>query len=182
MRCMPTSVRPTLIELPEELQGPRVLLRPYRDSDAEQVFAAIDESRDHLRPWMPWVDDHVTVEDTREFCIRCAANWLLRSELPLAMFDIACGRYLGSTGFHAPDWELRAFEIGYWLRASAVGQGYMTEAVRLVADLGFTALHAQRVEIQCEAHNETSRRVADRAGFVFEGTLRNGMLATNGEA
>src|SRR5262245_52678949 len=110
MSGMATTFRPALVELPDELIGPRVLLRPYHAVDAEQVFAAIDESREHLKPWMPWVDDHLTVEDTRDFCIHSASRWLLRSELPLAIFERASGRYLGSTGFHAPDWELRSFE------------------------------------------------------------------------
>jgi hypothetical protein len=46
---MSTPFRPTLIDLPDELVGSRVLLRPYRAADAEQVFAAIDESREHLK-------------------------------------------------------------------------------------------------------------------------------------
>jgi RimJ/RimL family protein N-acetyltransferase len=116
---MPDPIRPTLIAIPDELRGRRVLLRPYRANDAKQVFAAIDESREHLEPWMPWVDEHATVDDTRDFCIRSASHWLLRSELPLGIFHAAGKRYLGSTGFHAPDWALRAFEIGYWLRATA---------------------------------------------------------------
>jgi ribosomal-protein-serine acetyltransferase len=179
---MSTPIKPTLIDLPETLCGQRVFLRPYCAADAEQVFAAIDESRDFLRPWMPWVDDHATVEDTREFCIRCAASWLLRTELPLAIFEVVSGRYVGSTGFHEPDWELRSFEIGYWLRVTAVGFGYMTEAVRLVTELAFTSLRARRVHLSCEAHNEASQRVAERAGFVLEGRLRNGLLATDGSA
>jgi ribosomal-protein-serine acetyltransferase len=130
---------------------------------------------------MPWVDNHVTVEDTRDFCIHSASHWLLRSELPLAIFERASGRYLGGSGFHAPDWELRSFEIGYWLRASAVGQGYMTEAVILATDLAFTSLHARRVAIECEANNEASSRVAERAGFILEGRLRNGTLSTSGD-
>jgi ribosomal-protein-serine acetyltransferase len=179
---MSTPFRPTLVELPDELVGPRVLLRPYRPADADQVFAAIDESREHLKPWMPWVDNHGSIDDTRDFCIQSASHWLLRSELPLAMFERATGRYLGSTGFHAPDWELRAFETGYWLRATAVGNGFMTEAMRLLAALAFTDLQARRLALQCEAHNEASRRVAERAGFILEGRLRHGALATNGDA
>jgi ribosomal-protein-serine acetyltransferase len=177
---MPDPIRPTLIAIPDELRGRRVLLRPYRASDAEQVFAAIDESREHLEPWMPWVDEHATVDDTRDFCIRSASHWLLRSELPLGIFHAAGKRYLGSTGFHAPDWALRAFEIGYWLRATATGQGYMTEAVQLLVDCAFTALDANRVAITCEPRNEPSRRFAERAGFVLEGRLRNALAATNG--
>jgi hypothetical protein len=40
-----TTCHPALIQLPDELRSPRLLLRPYRSADADQVFAAVDESR-----------------------------------------------------------------------------------------------------------------------------------------
>ena len=119
---MSKPIVPTLIDLPSELRGPRVLLRPYRVDDAEQLFAAIDESRDHLRPWVTWVLNNRTVDDVRDYCIRSQASWLLRTELVLGIFDAASGRYLGGIELHDPDWQLRAFEIGYWLRLSAATQ------------------------------------------------------------
>ncbi len=172
---------PTLIPLPEELRSERLVLRPYRPDDAEQVFGAIDESREHLRPWFPWVDLHASVDDTRDYCAHCAANWLLRADLTLGIFERASGRYLGGTGLHDPDWELRAFEIGYWLRVGAVGNGYMTESVGLLVDLAFGQLAARRVRLRCDARNGPSRRVAERVGFVAEGRLRNAFLDTDGQ-
>ena len=180
MDPMATPFRPTLVELPEEIVGPRVVLRPYRAADAEQVFTAIDESRDHLKPWMPWVDNNLSVDDTLDYCLRSASNWLLRGDLAVGIFDQSSGQYLGGSGLHDPDWDLRAFEIGYWLRVSAVGHGYVTETVRLLVGFAFTALRAQRVHLGCEASNVASQRVAERAGFLLEGRLRNGLLATSG--
>jgi len=177
---MSSSIIPPLIELPSELRGPRVLLRPYRAEDAEQVFAAIDESRDHLRPWVTWVDNNRTVDDVRDYCIRSQASWLLRTELALGIFDGASGRYLGGTGLHDPDWELRAFEIGYWLRVTAVGRGYATESTRLLADFAVSSLQARRIMLRCDPRNDASRGVAERAGFILEGRLRNVSLTPDG--
>ena len=171
---------PTLVDLPDELRGSRVLLRPYRADDAEQVFAAIDESRDHLRPWVTWVDNNRSLDDVRDYCIRCQANWLLRTDLTLGIFEVASGRYLGGTGLHDPDWHLRAFEVGYWLRVTAVGHGYATESTRLLADFALSGLQAHRVALRCDARNDASRRVAERAGFSLEGRLRNVCLAPDG--
>ena len=171
---------PTLIPLPDELRSPRLVLRPLRPADAEQVFAAVDESRAHLRPWMGWVDGHASVDNSRDWCARCAANWLLRAELTVGVFAAAGGRYLGTASLHDPDWDLPAFGIGYWLRASAVGRVYATEAVRLLVDLAFAELGARRVEVRCDARNGPSRRVAERVGFVLEGRLRNAALDPRG--
>jgi len=176
-----TTRHPTLIPLPDELRSPRLLLRPYSPTDADQVFAAVDESRAHLRPWMAWVDGHTSIDDSRDWCTHCAANWLLRAELTVGVFAAADGRLLGCASLHDPDWDLRAFRIGYWLRASAVGQGNATEAVHLLVDLAFGPLAARRVELRCDARNEPSRRVAERVGFVLEGQLRNACLAPDGQ-
>ena len=177
---MSTPIVPTLITLPTELRGPRVLLRPYRADDAEHVFAAIDESREHLRPWVAWVDRNASLEDVRDYCVRCEANWFLRSDLSLGIFESASGRVLGGTGLHDLDWALRAFEIGYWLRVTAVGHGYATESTRLLADFALSELQARRVMLRCDARNDASRHVAERAGFLLEGRLRNAFLAPDG--
>jgi RimJ/RimL family protein N-acetyltransferase len=180
MDPMSKPIVPTLIDLPSELRGPRVLLRPYRVDDAEQLFAAIDESRDHLRPWVTWVLNNRTVDDVRDYCIRSQASWLLRTELVLGIFDVASGRYLGGIELHDPDWQLRTFEIGYWLRASAVGHGLATESTRLLADFALSRLQARRITLHCNARNDASRRVAERAGFTLEGRLRNARLEPDG--
>ena len=172
---------PTLIPLPEELGSERVVLRPLRADDAEAMFAAIDEAREHLAPWMAWVHHHRTVDDTRDYCIRSAANWLLRRNLAVGIFDAPTGAFLGGSGFLPPNWEVRSFEIGYWIRPSAEGNGFVGETVRLLARFAFAALAARRLEIRCDATNQRSRRVAERAGFVYEGTLRNDDLGADGQ-
>ncbi len=58
------------------------------------------------------------------------------------------GRYLGGTGLHRIDWGVGAFEIGYWVRASAHGKGFVTEGAELLTKFAFEALHANRVSIQ----------------------------------
>lgn len=177
---MSKAITPTLIDLPAALHGERVLLRPYRVDDAEVLLAAIDESREHFRMWLAWVDQHTSVDDTRDYCARCAASWLLRTDLTLGIFTAADGRLLGGTGFHTPNWGLRSFEIGYWLRKSAVGQGLMTESLRLLADFALNDLKANRVELYCDVANDASRRVAERCGFVREGHLRSVLPAGDG--
>mgnify|MGYP001122160308 CR=1 FL=1 len=177
---MDSSRRPTLIDLPEELRSGRVVVRPYRAADAEAVFAAIDDSRAHLATFMPWVHFHQTVADSRDFCVRAAANWLTRSSLDLGIFAAGDGAYLGGTGFPRLAWEVPAFEIGYWIRRTAEGRGYVGEAVRLLAQLAFEQLGAQRLEIRCDARNDRSRAVAERLGFLPEARLRNDALGTDG--
>ncbi len=170
----------TLVPLFEELRGERVIVRPYRVEDAEALREAVQESRDHIRPWLPFADAHQSIEESRDFIIRSMAGWLVREDFVLSIWQRASGAFLGGTGFHVHDWDLRSFEIGYWLRRSAEGHGYMTEAVRLVADFLFEQLGAQRVEIRCDALNRRSAAVAERLGFIQEARLRNARRAADG--
>ena len=172
----------TLIPLFEELRGPRVVVRPYRLEDADELFAAVEESRQHIWPWLPWGDQHQSVDDSRDFILRSQAKWLLREgDLNVGIFAADTGRYLGGSGLHVRGWDVPAFEIGYWLRASAEGHGYMAEAVKLLTDFAFNALGAQRVMIRCDARNTRSAAVAERLGFVREAHLRNEVRDATGE-
>lgn len=178
---MSAERHPTLIPLPDALRSARLVLRPYHPDDATAVFAAIDESRALLRPWMPWVHYHRDVSDTRDFCTRAAAGWLLRSSLDLGIFAARDGAYLGGTGIPRLDWRARTFEIGYWLRGTATGKGYVSEAVRMLARLAFEELGANRLEIRCDARNERSLHVPERLGFPREARLRNDALDPTGQ-
>ncbi|MGH2369399.1 MAG: GNAT family N-acetyltransferase [Chloroflexota bacterium] len=172
---------PATIPVPERLAGPRVLLRVYDVADAPLVRAAVEQSREHLVPWLPWAAKaHRTPEDSIDFCVRSRARWLLRAGINYGIFTRDGTAYLGGIGLQGIDWSVRRFEIGYWLRAGAEGHGYMTEAVRLLTQMVFQELGATRVEIRCEGRNARSRKVAERSGFVHEATLRRYGQATDG--
>ncbi len=165
--------QPILIDLPEELTGPRVVVRPFREEDARQVWEAVDESRERLEPWLPWVAGYRSPDDAVSFVRRARASFLLREDLVVGIFERESGGLLGGSGLHRIDWRIRAFEIGYWLRNGAEGRGYMRETVQLLTWLAFERLGANRVEIRMDPENVRSRRVPEGLGFVFEGTLRN---------
>ena len=63
--------------------------------------------------------------------------------------------------------------LGYWLIPSARGRRLATPAVRLVSDWALRELNVLRLEAWVAPDNVASQRVLDRAGFAFEGRLRN---------
>jgi RimJ/RimL family protein N-acetyltransferase len=98
---------------------------------------------------------------------------LNRTDLAFLAFERSTGRLVGSVGLHRTDWDLPKTEVGYWIRTSEVGKGYVTEGVQALVGWAFDQLGAQRVELVVEDRNTASRRVAERCGFVLEGVLRN---------
>jgi ribosomal-protein-serine acetyltransferase len=174
------SFYPTLIPIAEELRGPHVVLRRHRASDATDLFAALEASRERLAPWLQFPNRLQTIEATCDWLIHREARWLLREALSFAIRHSETQDYLGSVDLHSIVWERHSFALSYWLRDGAEGQGYMSEAVRLVTDYAFTALSANKVALRCDARNTRSAAVAERLGFVREGRLRGEATTTDG--
>ena len=176
------DVPPILIDLPDELVGDLVIVRPWAEADSSGLWDAIDNSREHLEAFMPWVDRYHNPDDALEYTRRSRARWLLREDLSVAIVERQTGRIVGGSGLHRIDWGIRAFEIGYWIRQDAEGRGYITETVQLLTRLAFDELDANRVELRIDTRNIRSLRVGERLGFVLEGTLRRKLPAADGTA
>jgi RimJ/RimL family protein N-acetyltransferase len=172
--------RAILQPAPGVLRGERIIVRGYQDDDVDELYAAIQESIEHLRPWMPWWNTHGSPDDTRAYIRRARAEYLLRESFAMGIFARDGGRCLGSCGLGVTNWDVPAFEIGYWIRQSAEGKGYVSEAARLLTVCAFTTLGAQRLMIRCDARNTRSARVAERLGYRQEGLHRHAHRDTSG--
>ncbi|MFG6468759.1 GNAT family N-acetyltransferase [Roseateles sp. BYS87W] len=179
------STDPVLIDIPERLDGERTLLMAPRAGLGAEMAVVVTQSLAHLRPWMPWAQDAPSAESAELVVRRMQADFIARTDLCWQIYarraDGSPGRLLGGTGLHRIDWTLRKFEIGYWVRPDAAGQGHVSEAVRLLSVLAFGLLEARRVEIRCDARNLKSCAVAERCGFELEGVLRCDTLGVDGQ-
>lgn len=171
---------PLLRAIPVPILTPRLQLRDPRPGDGAAQNAAVLESFAALHLWMPWARTPPTLDESEDYVRRCAAAWLLRTELPMLGFDRATGALALSTGLHRIDWDVPSFEIGYWVRTSHAGRGLVTEAVNALTRHAFAALGARRVEIRCDLQNTRSVAIMDRLGFTHEGVLRHECRAPDG--
>lgn len=153
------------IALPERLESERLTLRVWRAADVDALHEALAESVEHLARWIPWATDRAPTPDAVSGLL---AGWVaqrLRGDNVIyAAFD-GSGRLLGGFGAYARVGD-GALELGYWLRASAAGRGYATEATRRLADAALEVPGVERLEIHTDVANTASRRVADKLGFV----------------
>jgi RimJ/RimL family protein N-acetyltransferase len=178
---MSERLTPILLDVPSELVGDRILLRAFRDSDAPELWNAVDTSRERLARWMPWVKDHNSLEFSREYVRRMQARWILREDMPMGIWRKHDGQLLGAAGLHRFDWQVPTMEIGYWTRTEAEGKGYVTESVELIKRFAFEHLRAERVTILCDSRNLRSAGVPRRAGFVHEVTRRGDRRNAEGD-
>lgn len=170
-----------LLDLPEALDTARLALRATRAGAGAQINAALAESREELRLWMPWARDPMPVEQSEEHCRRMQARWHAREELDFCFYEKACGALVGKGGLHTIDWSIPKFEIGYWIRTPRTGRGFATEAALGLAEFARAQLGARRLEITCDARNAASRRVAEKCGFGLEGIHRASRRDAQGE-
>jgi hypothetical protein len=54
-----SELSPVTPEIKTEI--PSLILRLLREEDAEELFLRVDQNRDHLRRWMPWLDGNKTL-------------------------------------------------------------------------------------------------------------------------
>lgn len=174
------SAPPILRDFPDRFASERLLIRAPLPGDGTEVHAAITESLDELRPWMPWARVEQTAADVEANVRQSQAEFIGRRDLRLHLYLLDGGAFVGSSGLHRIDWSVPRFEIGYWVRTSMAGRGFATEATRRIADFAFDELQAERVEIWCDARNERSAAVATRAGFTFEARLNRNRIGADG--
>jgi RimJ/RimL family protein N-acetyltransferase len=175
---------PLMIDVPDSFETERLRLRAPRAGDGVVYHAAMLASADDLWPWTSWQKELASLEAAEKRIRENTVKWAQRAEFHMLVFEKESGALVGGNGLHHIDWRVPKFEIGYWTVASFGGKGYATEATRAVAALAFDVLKAKRVQIRCEPTNERSRRVAERAGFVHEATLKCDItpLTEGGEA
>jgi RimJ/RimL family protein N-acetyltransferase len=164
----------------------RLLVRCWEPADAPLLKKAVDESREHLLPWMPWAKEEPTDLQTKIDRLRSfRGNFDLGQDFVYAIFDAGETAVLGGTGLHtrvektAPEFGAR--EIGYWIHKDHVNQGYATEVSAALTRVAFEIDQVDRVEIHCEPQNVKSAAVPRKLGYQHEATLARRLRTTTGE-
>ncbi len=150
-----------------DLKTPRLVLRPFRMSDAEAVFAYASDPQ--VTRFVRF-QTHRNLGDTRKFLRNL--DRLHRGAPAWAITLKNSGQLVGSCGFVNSSKENRVAEIGYVLARPHWGRGYAVEAVRALLDYGFRRMKLNRIHAQTLVENTRSARVLEKAGMKFEGVLR----------
>ncbi len=137
---------------------------------AGPLFALTDRNREHLRPWLPWVDNVREVRDSLAFIEEGLERFAQGVGYELGIW--LEGNLIGVIGVHRIHRVNLSALIGYWLDAGHQGRGIMTRVTAAVLDDLFLARGLHRVEIRVAPENHRSRAIPERLGFRMEGILR----------
>jgi RimJ/RimL family protein N-acetyltransferase len=162
----------------DQLTGPayrietnRLVIRCYNPADATLLHAAVEASRDHLKPWMPWAHEDQTLQDHVELLRTFRGQFDLGEDFIYGIFSADETRLIGGSGLHTRQGS-HIREIGYWVRVEDIHQGYARETAAALAKVAFELDRVQRVEIRCDPDNTASAAIPARLGFTREGNLR----------
>ncbi|GAA3768982.1 GNAT family N-acetyltransferase [Streptomyces phyllanthi] len=155
---------------PVTLTTDRLLLRTVGPHDADAVYAAAQDP--DIQRWTtipsPYLREHAD-----GFVGQLVPDgWTDSSMFTFGVF-LPSGELVGMLGItvRAPG----TGEIGFWAAKEHRGNGYVTEAVLAASRWAFTRVAIDRMEWRAEIGNAASRAVAEKAGFVVEGTLRSAL-------
>ncbi len=168
---------------PARFEKPEFTIRSYLPGDGPLLNEAVNDSYEHLKTFMVWAKPEQSVAESEQLVRRFRADYLVNKDFVLGIFSPNKQQLLGGTGFHPREGGLqnRSAEIGIWIHSVAAHQGLGTQVARALLEWGFNAWPWERLAWRCDGRNAASRRVAEKVGFQFEGTLRAYHRLENGD-
>ena len=147
-----------------------VVLNPLSEKDISDIFNTLNNEREYMRVWLPFVDYTNKIDDTRSFVTSA-----LQAEDK--HFTICYqGKLVGLIGFKDTDSVNKKTEIGYWLSQYAQGKGIMLHSVLKLIEYAFNEIGMNRVQIKVAVNNHRSKQIPEKLGFLLEGVERDGEL------
>lgn len=150
------------------LETERLLLRPWREADAEDLYEYAKDPR--VGPATGW-PVHTSVEDSRGII-----RGVLSAPGTYAVVLRESGRPIGSISLMGPGQSNLAIgenelELGYWIGVPYWGRGLIPEAARALLRHAFEDRGADAVWCGYYEGNEKSKRVQQKCGFTHHSTL-----------
>ncbi|MBF0759827.1 GNAT family N-acetyltransferase [Dysgonomonas mossii] len=154
-----------MIEVSED-----IVLYPLSVDDIFKIFNTLNNEREYMREWLPFVDATKEAEDTENY-----VRYVLQTagkQFTIYYKD----QFVGLIGFKDTDSDNKKTEIGYWLSQYAQGKGIMIQSVAKLIEHAFGELDMNRIQIKVAVGNDKSRRIPEKLGFQMEGIERDGEL------
>ena len=152
-----------------------LVLRPLRNRDRSTWEEVRELNREWLEPWEATRPEIEAGEPLPSYFqmisrYRSEAKALRSITLGLWYLDGGSWKFIGQITLGGIVMgAYRGAHIGYWIDQRYANRGITTRAVNLIAEFGFHQLHLHRIEINLRPENAASTRVAEKAGFIFEG-------------
>lgn len=163
--------------LPLHIESERLEIRPYTLEDIGTLYRIVNQTRDHLIPWLPWCrSGYLDMESsTQEIAnqIMELRNMMQLHRVIFGLFLKESGELVGGSGIHDIRRDTASCETGYWVAKNHTRKGYAEEACRrtiswALQDQNLRGMGLRRVRIYCSDRNEASTRLITKLGITAE--------------
>lgn len=160
----------------ELLNTAALVIRPPVPEDAPEAFELMNDP--DVRRWNP-TRDCPDLETARAW-LRDGADWSGGTHATWSAIDRETSRMVGNVSLFGIDRDDLVAKVGYRVLPSARGRGVARQMVDAVTCWAFESRGLQRVQLEHAVPNAASCRVAEAAGFVYEGTARSAYAIPGG--
>ncbi len=144
---------------------------------APELFQLIDDNRQHLSAFLPWVPRMKNAGDCLSYLQTSASLCRQQAELSFLIFyDEAL---VGRVGLHHINHQNKNAAIGYWLGRTNTGKGIVTKCCIALLKQAFLVMLLQRIEIKAAVKNIRSQAIPEKLGFKKEGILKKAEFVNN---
>lgn len=150
--------------LPPRKDGGGVVLELLDEAHVREFYHLAMVNRDHIRPWMSWLNDDFSYETVIELIRNSRASYH-RGEGCWMGIRLSTGILAGCAIFSTLFQMQRCAEISYWLDERQQGKGLAQRACRSLIEHAFNARNLERIDARCHCDNERSRAVVATLGF-----------------
>lgn len=163
----------------ELLIGKRIkLCRPIYNSEmVTTIFSVVDKCKETFTPWLGWSADYSN-KDAADFLKVVDEDWNNNTQFVYAIY--LENTFIGVISILNVAWQHKRAEIGYWLDTDYTGNGYMTEAVRLIEKELFDN-DFNRIVIHTDVLNLKSAKIPQTLGYKLEGILRQDIYSESNQ-
>lgn len=145
-------------------------LRIPIEEDSYQLARVVDENREYLMTWLPWLESSRNQKDSLLYIQKIHGDWTLHKLYSCLLYKE--NEIVGAMGFHSRSHKY--MPMGYWISKKYAGTGLCTVASRALIKWAFSYYEdLNMIELKAAADNLPSRRVAEKLGFKCEAVLRN---------
>ncbi|GAA2261057.1 GNAT family N-acetyltransferase [Streptomyces amakusaensis] len=153
----------------------RLVLRPFEEADIPAYTEMMNDEQ--VTAWTTAPHPYTRAD---------AEHWIRRTApaehgrgrgIALAVTEFLTQRLVGAVLLRATNWRTRSTEASYVTAPWARGEGYATESLLATAKWLFRDQRFERLELRTAAGNTASQQVAQKAGAISEGVLRNAWIA-----
>lgn len=144
---------------------------------AAPLYVALDNERERLSEFLPWIDDMKTVADFTSYIKNC--EWLYEQKKEVSFIMILEETPVGRIGLHHLNLQNKMGAIGYWITSNAEGKGVVTRSCKKIIDYGFNNLGLHRIECKVATTNLKSKAIPEKLHFKKEGILRDAEWVNN---